>query len=46
MGSAAIHFSTIFMAFFAIMNPIANAPGAQQAHAVGPNHSLNSRIGR
>lgn len=26
MNHAAIHFSTVFMAFFAILNPIANAP--------------------
>lgn len=26
MENATIHFTTVFMAFFAIMNPIANAP--------------------
>lgn len=26
MGDATIHFTTVFMSFFAIMNPIANAP--------------------
>ena len=26
MGNSAVHFFTVFMAFFAIMNPVANAP--------------------